>query len=369
MKKLHGPVSGVTAVLLFGAAAGGACGGQAVGDYDDGAGATVGIGPGGAAGLGGTGGGGSTATGGRAGQGGSAMAGAGGRGGSAAGGQGAGGSVSPGGSAGAAGGSMGGAPGTGSLGTCSSPVFLGSASFYSNYIERSSENAFDVCPGNGPEHVMRWIPPESGRYFIDTFGSLFDTVLYVSSDLSCSPSAPNPQLECVDDLQGVSIQEVLAVQAVRGGEMLVVVDSYNSSGGDFNLRIRGEGECPRADLGGQLGSALYSTFELANDALLLSSATSHECRGGELGLSFAWRAPSEGVYRFDTSGSAFPAVLALRESCEGAILGCDFGDDIDNSSEVVLALAQGEEVVIEVTALAPLPQPSYGQLVLNVQPF
>jgi hypothetical protein len=367
VKRLDGPVC-VMATLLFGAAAGGACGGQAMGEYD---GAMTGVGPAGMAGLGGGGRGGSAGRGGRGGQGGTAMAGAPGRGGSATGGQGAGGSISTGGNAGVAGGSMGGASAAAGEGSCSSPVVLDiGAGAYLNRVERFTENVFDVCPGSGPEHVIRWTPPKSGRYLIDTFGSLFDTVLYASSDLSCSPSALNAQLECNDDfIPGEIIQSLLRVQAVGGRDMLIVVDSYNSTGGDFALNIRGEVECPIMDLGEQLGFGVYSTFEFAIDARVLPTEQTTVCRGGELGISFAWRAPATGVYLFATGGSGFPAVIALRQGCGGDYVDCDTEVDVNNASEVTTSLVQGEEIVIEVTAVELQPLTSFGQFVLSIQPL
>lgn len=363
MRRLNGSLWGVTA-LLAGAAASGACGGQAIGEEGGGAGAETG-GPGGMAGLGGRGGRGGG--GGRGGQGGTAMAGASGRGGSAAGGQGAGGSVSTGGNAGVAGASMGGASGIGGEGTCAAPFMLGpETNLYSGHVERSSVNGFDVCLGNGPEEVLRWTPPKSGRYVIDTFGSRFDTVLYVSANLGCPPTAPDAEQDCNDDFNEDfdTLQSLLDVQAVAGQDMLIVVDSYISAGGDFTLNIRGEAECPIMNLGEQLGDSVYSTFELAGDARLLPPTDG--CRGGELGVSFAWQAPSSGIYRFNTSGSAFPVVLALRQSCEGELLGCYSEGDVNNGSETTASLEQGDQIVIEVTPVELEPQVSFGHLVLNI---
>jgi hypothetical protein len=151
--------------------------------------------------------------------------------------------------------------------------------------------------------------------------------------------------------------------------MLIVVDSYTRSGGDFTLNIRGEAECPVLDLDEQLGAALYSTFEFANDARLLPFADALECRGGELGITVAWHAPLTGVYRFSTSGSTFPAVLALRNGCGGPVIGCDSEGDINNGSELTLSIDQGQEVLIEVTAVELAPLPSFGQFALNIEPL
>jgi hypothetical protein len=262
---------------------------------------------------------------------------------------------------------MGGSSGMAPDGTCSSPLVIDSQmTFYSNRVERSSANAFDACPGNGPERVMRWTPPASGRYFLDTFGSSFDTVLYASSNLSCPPTTPNPQLECNDDFSGV--QSLLGVQAVQGREMLIVVDSYNSTGGDFILNLRGEAECPQLSLNGQRG-ALYVSEEFADAAAVLPPTESTVCRGGELGMTFVWQASLSGGYRFNTSGSSFPVVIALRDRCEGAFIDCDSEGDVNNSSEVTASLAQGQVIVIEVSAVETRPLPSFGQFVLSVEPL
>lgn len=347
------------AMALCSAVASHGCGGEAIGEaLEGGAGA---IGRGGAGGMGG-GRGGMTARGGRDGQGGTAMAGASGIGGSAMAGQGPG----MGGSAGAGGASMGGSAGAAGMdGSCSSPMLLGpdTAQFF-GHVERASDSEFDVCPGVGPEAVMVWTPPSAGRYLIDTFGSFFDTVLYVSPELSCAPPAPAPQRQCNDDFSGV--QSLLRVESRMGEDMLIVVDSYNSSGGDFVLHVRGELPCPHQDAGARAG-ILVTVPEFASMAQLLPSADPSECRGGELGTSILWEAPADGDYRFSTDGSGFPTVMSLRTSCGGAFLGCDDDADGDGDTEVVTSLIAGEQVVIEVSPLELQLQEAFGQLVLNAE--
>jgi hypothetical protein len=250
-------------------------------------------------------------------------------------------------------------------GSCSFPRLLGPDTLeFRGRVERSRANGFDLCAGEGPEEILRWTPPGPGRYVIDTFGSSFDTVLYASTILQCDPPAPVPESECNDDFY--SVRSLLVVEPSLGQDMLIVVDSYNSTGGEYILRIRDEAACPLVDLGREVGPALFRAPE---STALPQLAPSEDplCSRGEVGLTLSWEAPAAGVYRFDTEGSTAPSVIALRDGCLGPVIGCD-DDDMRaaGSASVTTQMTQGQQIVIELGALVQSSPSAIRALILNV---
>lgn len=97
------------------------------------------------------------------------------------------------------------------------------------------------------------------------------------------------------------------------------------------------------DLGSELGEAVASGSSWEGDWSL-------DCRGAGHGQAFTWTAPSEGCWRFDTTGSQADTVLGVfDDSCGGAALVCDDdgGDDLDSAAQVVLAAGQSVTVVVD----------------------
>lgn len=83
----------------------------------------------------------------------------------------------------------------------------------------------------GPDIAMRWTPTVSRSYTIDTFGSNFDTVLYVE-DSTCQTS-----LICNDD-SGGTLQSSVTVSLAAGQAVIIVVDGFGSgSSGSYVLNI------------------------------------------------------------------------------------------------------------------------------------
>ena len=100
---------------------------------------------------------------------------------------------------------------------------------------------FDVggasCGGGGdaaPELVFRYVAPVTGSYRIDTFGSSFDTLLYVRSG-DCG----GRELACNDDDSGTDSR--VRINLTAGEVVVIVVDGWASSSGIFalNIRLRG----------------------------------------------------------------------------------------------------------------------------------
>jgi hypothetical protein len=88
------------------------------------------------------------------------------------------------------------------------------------------------CGGDAsPDLTFLWTAPAGGVYVFDTLGSSFDTLIYATVG-SCS----SDELDCNDDSPG-SISSVLTIQAEAGAQIVLTVDGFGSSSGDFRLQI------------------------------------------------------------------------------------------------------------------------------------
>lgn len=97
-----------------------------------------------------------------------------------------------------------------------------------------SNELFGSCGGfSAPEATFRYTAPVTDSYVIDTYGSAFDTILYVLSG-SCSAS----QLACDDDdLTSGVLQSKLTLSLNAGQIIVIVVDGFGGENGTFNLHI------------------------------------------------------------------------------------------------------------------------------------
>jgi hypothetical protein len=88
------------------------------------------------------------------------------------------------------------------------------------------------CGGDGaPERVYEFVAPGPGTYRFDTFGSSFDTVLYVLDECD------GPPLACNDDAQ-FDIQSELVLNLAGGKHVLIVVDGHGpDDAGPFLLNV------------------------------------------------------------------------------------------------------------------------------------
>ncbi|MFV8755290.1 hypothetical protein ACNOYE_32470 [Nannocystaceae bacterium ST9] len=195
----------------------------------------------------------------------------------------------------------------------------------------------------GLDVAYGFVAPSDGTYVIDTFGSSFDTVLYVEDGLCI----PTPPLDCNDDFEAVQSQVQVVLTA--GQEVTIHVDGFsNEDVGAFTLNIDHFG-CPLAtDIGMALPTTEMGVFDAGPGDIMGS------CGGDGNELLFAWTAPAAGSYVFDTFGSAFDTVLylqepALQDGVCGAELACN--DDADDvQSQVFADLAAGQTVIIVLDA-------------------
>lgn len=91
----------------------------------------------------------------------------------------------------------------------------------------------DFAPGcvgpNGQDVQLVWTALVAGTYTFDTVGSSYDTILSVRED------CVGPELVCNDDTM-MLLSEV-TVELAAGQSVLVVIDGYNTSAGNYVLNV------------------------------------------------------------------------------------------------------------------------------------
>jgi hypothetical protein len=85
-----------------------------------------------------------------------------------------------------------------------------------------------------PDKIYRYVPSNSNYYVIDTFGSSFDTQLYVNTGGACPG---NTQVACNDDMNGSQSQVNILMYA--GQEYFIIVDGFQGYSGNYVLHITG----------------------------------------------------------------------------------------------------------------------------------
>ncbi|MFW6052005.1 MAG: hypothetical protein ACODAU_12585 [Myxococcota bacterium] len=97
--------------------------------------------------------------------------------------------------------------------------------------EGSDDDLSGSCGGDGEaDEALEWVAPQSGIVTIDTFGSEFDTVLYVLEG-TCGGT----ELACNDDTSG--FQSQVTIEVTQGETYVIVVDAWGFEEGDFQLNI------------------------------------------------------------------------------------------------------------------------------------
>lgn len=204
-----------------------------------------------------------------------------------------------------------------------------------------ASDAFESSCGSSDEgdRALAFTAPQDGIYRFDTAGSDFDTVLYVL-DGSCG----GPELACNDDEPDtVGGHSALTVPLVAGQDVTAIVEGFLGETGNLELTVdRLPGSCPDETIPPQPLPLLVMGSTAAAD-----EATAGSCGGlGSPDHAYLWAAPADGVYRFDTEGSAFDTVAYLLDpTCTGPELACN--DDAGGPAAAVAAyLLAGQEVVI-----------------------
>jgi hypothetical protein len=124
-----------------------------------------------------------------------------------------------------------------------------------------------------------------------------------------------------------------------------MIDGYSAlASGNYTLNIGViAGTCPDQDL----GSTVPQT--VGGDTSTGDNSGGADC-GGLGGNDEAWTftAPNDGVFVFDTIGSATDTILYLLDGdCNGASLGCN-DDASGTASALTVPLTSGQDIVVVV---------------------
>jgi len=114
------------------------------------------------------------------------------------------------------------------IGSAEGPaVATGSTTGQGNELTPSCATSFS------PDVAFGWTAPRTARYRFDTVGSSFDTILYIQ-DGACM----GPELACDNDRAAPASRIVRNVTA--GTRLVLVVDGFRISQGDYQLNIRAQ---------------------------------------------------------------------------------------------------------------------------------
>jgi hypothetical protein len=194
------------------------------------------------------------------------------------------------------------------------------------------------------DRALAFTAPQDGIYSFDTSGSDFDTVLYVL-DGTCG----GPELACNDDEPGsFAGHSALTMPLSAGQAVTAVVEGLFGETGNVSLTVdRLPGTCPDTVLAPQ-----PLPFVVMGSTTGADEANAGSCGGlGSPDHAYLWTAPADGVYRFDTLGSAFDTVVYLLGppfdggGCLGPELACN--DDAGGPTGAASAyLEAGDAVAI-----------------------
>jgi hypothetical protein len=260
----------------------------------------------------------------------------------------------------------------------------------------SGNDADASCGGStGSEVMLSFTAPEAGRWAFTLSGTFFDTVLYVLD--GCG----GRELVCADDDDA----ETVSVDLDAGQEVVVVIDAAGQGEGvyeiDASLAPDSEGACANGldddadglpdcldpdcegkpacnevcddgvdnDSDGLPDCMDPSCFaepncvapcadEVLTDALPLSyfgttagggKDTDPTCSplSDSRDRAYAFVAPADGAYTFDTFGSSFDTVLYLLDECGGRELACNDDDAAGTlESRFTGNMTAGQRVII-----------------------
>lgn len=120
---------------------------------------------------------------------------------------------------------------------------------------------------NAPDKIYRYIPTYTGIHFIDTFGSDFDTYLYIRTGGACPG---NTHVDCNDDAW-FTLQSRLQVSLNVGQEYFIIVDGAGTSAGNYVLHV--ENNC-------NIGTSNTAPFGECAETANSPAHASQDCNGG-----------------------------------------------------------------------------------------
>lgn len=223
-------------------------------------------------------------------------------------------------------------------------VFLQPERFPVSLSGTTGQGVSRVAPAcvsaDAPETIFALTATRTGIYTFDTFGSGFDTILYVLSG-ECLGEV----LGCNDDIDD-SVQSRLEVALSAGQTVSVVLDGFNTSG-DWVLNVSGEFGVAACDTQPLPSSPNVVVDGILDDAASDSVDPSCAPDGGDVVYSYV--PPFSGPYLISTDGSDFDTVLSIYDENCLQELACN--DDVGSVQAALTAeLEEGVPVTIGLDA-------------------
>jgi hypothetical protein len=112
-----------------------------------------------------------------------------------------------------------------------------------------------------PDKIYRFVPAHSGQFNINTFGSAFDTQLYVNTG---GPCPGNTQVDCNDDFGGSQSQVTPTLTANQ--TYYIIVDGFQGYSGNFTLYVSdvcliGNGSQVQQECAESVGDPSHAMFD------------------------------------------------------------------------------------------------------------
>jgi hypothetical protein len=195
-----------------------------------------------------------------------------------------------------------------------------------------------TCGGfTSGDDTYSFTAPMDGLFVFDTFGSAYDTVLFVR-DGDCGGS----ELACNDNQGFFSQQSQVPITLATGQTVLVAVDGATGTGA-YTLNVQ-HVTCPDQDIDSEYPSMQFGTTVGSVDKL--QSLNCFGADGTSPDFVFEWTAPAAGNYVIDMVGSDYDTFLMVQDlACGGAELACN-DDSIGLISQVNVNLAADQTVMI-----------------------
>ncbi|HWB79323.1 MAG TPA: hypothetical protein VG755_30385 [Nannocystaceae bacterium] len=219
--------------------------------------------------------------------------------------------------------------------------------------DRLRGSCVDGFSQDSADYVFTFVAPHDGTFVFDTEGTGFTTVIYALAGTTCV----GEELGCGYNNEGFLTALALTLDA--GEEINLVVDATQGVGGAIQLNVNELiGTCPDETLMGPF------PINVSGTTVGAENASAGQCGGALNGdVSYEFTAPLDGFHLFDTEGSAFDAILYVRDgACDGAELNCvhsmtaggsRVGATLDAGQTVVVTVDGTSEGAFDLTVTAP----------------
>jgi hypothetical protein len=215
---------------------------------------------------------------------------------------------------------------------------------------------FGSCGGEfSADDLFLFSAPQDGLYQFDTFGSGYDTIVYVRAG-----GCDGAEIGCSDDYAPNSDESRVVHGMFAGEQVMVGIDGNGVGAYDLNIGLV---PCPDEPIAGALPQMIAGSTMGGIDKLDASCGVGPTDDSPD--YAYAFTAPAAGSYAFDTNGTFFDTRLYVLDgaACNGNELACSDNYQFNWFSALSVELAQDETVTVVVDGNFN----SEGDFTLNVQ--